>query len=72
MPLQESLAFHPQTTTIVACNFKIEVSAFFITPILLLIKGAKKFGKKFVSILPFSATRPSSVTQQPNNPLGVH
>ena len=33
MPLQESLAFHQQTATIVACNFKIDVSAFFISPI---------------------------------------
>ena len=37
MPLQESLAFHLQTATIMACNFKIDVSAFFITPIIIML-----------------------------------
>ena len=37
MPLQKSLAFHPQIPTILACNFKIDVSAFIIIIIILLL-----------------------------------
>ena len=36
MPLQKSLAFHPQIHTILVCNFNSDVSAFFIIIILLL------------------------------------
>ena len=37
MPLQKSLAFHPQIPTILACNFKIDVLTFIIIIIIMLL-----------------------------------